>query len=527
MAPGALGSTFLNVFAGDGSLTDDERLRSALEALATRPRPCTLWVSRSASLVDSHELPPFSTLAFAPGAVLTLMGTLTVLGRLDAGVGPRFRLRGGDVLLRGPLEEIVADWWRVSGGPNPVELAVAVCWDRALQPDLSPCPVRLTGPYELIRTLRLAPPPALTGRVDITLRGQHTRRSDPATFVVPDRADAPSTLMSVEGGVVLDMEHVAFDAGRNAARPPAETCLSLEGRFHRSRIEACFFTFATWGIRVRTPDPDDGEVLQPLVTLPFGTGGTPQAPAFPIEETDTNRLAISRCLFVGGAAGTNIPIAGCAVDVGFAAPTMLSLRDCQFVGAYYQGITVLGGELDVTACQFANDTEVIVPPDRNSATTDILVRRGMDLAVHLPFEPVPKGRPYQGPRGSRSFVSERPVADTHLTVLHCVSTSPTFLVLHPSFDDPDALPGGATLTNVRHTARGPEPTSVYVGEHAGSRSLMLQGCWFSGSVAVAPNAIRDVVVDLGCRFEAGARIIDAEPGVGTPQEVITLREPLR
>ncbi len=521
-----LGSTFINVFGGRDSRSDDAVLREALDELITSPRPCTLWISRIAALTAVHSLPASSTLAFAPRAFLVVTGggSLTVLGRLDAGLEARFFVQRGSVHLHGPLDEIVADWWLASGGRNPVEFALDACWDRARRPGLSPCPVRLTGPYALSRTLRVAPPSDLTGRINLAFRGQHTRPSDPPTFTVTNGDGGLSSLMSVEGGAVVALESVAFDATRS----PTTACLSLEGRFHRSRIESCKFAFAGWGIRVR---PNEQRWIETHGGVPDARQAVEesvQEDAIALSTSDANRLEVSRCLFVGAASGSNVPGAGCGIDVGLSAPTILSLRDSQFVGVFAQAIRMLGGELDVTACQFANEIAQVVPPDRVGATADILVLRWTGLALLPPFEFVPKDWPVWRPLGpgGGDLSKDLALANTHLTVTHCVSTSPTFLVLYPAFDLPNTLPAGATLTNVRHDARGSPPTSVYVARGAGSRSLMLQGCWFGGAVSVAPNPLSDVVVDLGSRFD-GPGVSDAEPGVGPPQQVITLRTPPR
>ncbi len=522
-----LGSTFLNVFGREDSRSDDVVLREALDDLIAHPRPCTLWISRLAVLAASHSFPALSTLAFAPRAriLLTGGGILTVLGRLDAGLEARFFVQRGSVLLHGSLDEIVADWWFPSGSRNPVEFALEACWDRARRSDLSPCPVRLTGPYALSRTLRVAPPSDLAGRFDLTFRGQHTRPSDPPTFTVTNGDGELVSLMSVEGGAVVALENVAFDATRS----PTTACLSLEGRFHRSRIESCTFAFAHCGIRVRPNEQKWIAAFSGAANARQAVAENVQADAIALVSTQANRVEVSRCLFVGETSKSNLPESGCGIDVGLAAPTVHSLRDSQFVGVFAQAIRMLGGELDVTACQFANETAQIVPPDRVAATADILVLRSTGLALLPPFEFVPKDWPVWRPLGpgSGQLSGGGTLANTHLTVTHCVSTSPTFLVLYPAFDLPETLPGGAMLTNVRHTARGSQQTSVYVARGAGSRSLMLQGCWFSGSVSVAPNPLSDVVVDLGSRFGDGAGVRDAEPGVGPSQEVITLQTPPR
>ena len=183
----------------------------------------------------------------------------------------------------------------------------------------------------------------------------------------------------------------------------------------------------------------------------------------------------------------------------------------------------------MTACQFANESTRVRFYDDPHATADVLVRRWGDETEYYAFDFVPKGWPIEPPKrkGVVNIYQGRPLSNTHVTITHCVSTSPIFLVMHRSFDYSDTISGGAVLTNVRHTDRRPKGVSVRLGAGAPSRGLVLQGCWFGGSVYVDPSALRDVVVDLGTMFDGSAGISNSFGGDWreVPLEIIQLYPP--
>jgi hypothetical protein len=528
----SLGESFINVFDPTGGRSDDELLGTALSAIGAEPRPCTFWISRVATVGGTVTFPPSVTLSFAPGARLVVLKRLTLQGFLDAGLEARFEVRGdGIVELLGPLEEIVADWWVPSQGLSPVEHALRALWSRYAHAGegVLPAPIRLDGPYELSRTLRVLPPAELTGRVDVVLRGQHGRSLDPPTFVmVPvPTATMPWSMLSIEAGVVLTMENVAFDADPGPANAHARSCVSLEGTFHGSRIEACSFRFGIAGVLVSPRVQQQREAAA-------AAGGTSESvarnlleDAIELSTTSTNRLEVSRCLFTGVSLPAGAFDGARGIDIGLGAPTALTLRDSQFVGAFANGVAIIGGELDVTACQFANETARPFFHGSVAATADVLVRRWGDDDEAYDLRFAPKDWPILRPDSRKDVANvDRgiPLANTHATIIHCISTSPVFLVMFQAFSYSGTILGGAVLTNVRHSpSSAARWNSVVLGPGMPPRALILQGCRFGDSVLLDATGPADVVVDLGTR-------INARPAytLGTavgPAGVITLRSP--
>lgn len=502
-----LGNSFVNVFDRAGDM--DIALRSACAAASSARQPRVFWVSGPVTLAEHHTVPANVTLAFAPGAYLILRGSLTVLGPIDAGLEARFSVVGQGVLaLLGPLEEIVADWWLPSATATAVEQALAALWIRYRHERL-PAPIRLDGPYPLARPLRLRPPADLAGAFEVKLRGQWARSIDPKTFFAGGGSpEAPmSTLLSVEDGVVLDADHVAFDAGPDADGRQALACVSLEGSFDRSRMDSCGFRFGGSGIRA---SPAVQRVLDEVGDLASARGRQALLDeAIARSLMGANRLAVGHCLFDGASPQAR------GLDIGFGAPTALDLRDSQFVGFYGNALTMLGGSANIIACQFANQTrQVPFDPHKNAdrsrvqdfldtpeTIADLHLRRWGDPSYDMVF------RPYDAPIDQLVVVDQpphvhrgQPLAGTHLTVTHCTSTSQVFLVMHPAFPYDDTYPGSATLLGVRHEPPGDDPSSVHVRRGAKPRSVMLQGCRLGGSVYVDSGSLNDVVVDLGTVF---------------------------
>ncbi len=492
----SLGTSFLNVFdtpASDDD-PDDRKLREAVGPLNDTSAPRVIWIARVVRLRQYFDIPRSVTLSFAPGARLVIENSFVIRGFLDAGLETRFELVGdGVVELLGPLDEIVADWWLPSNGRNSVEHALHALWTRYAYADarpdegILPAPIRLDGPYALTRTLRLLPPAEIIGRVDVVFRGQHGRSLDPPTFVPGALTGDLAALVSVERGVVLLMEHVAFDLGASGKERAhrVATCLSLEGQFHGSRIEACSFAFDDMAIQANPIGQAARELLAGTAQA-LGLGvvaGLLLAGAEAIQRAQGRaaRLALSRCVF----SGTRDTARAIQVDLG--APTSLTVRDCQFTGTYAHAISMLGGELDVTACSFSNDAPPAPTPFERA---DILTRAldsGLDVDRNIPL------------------------ANTHLTVTHCVSTSPTFLVLDQAFPYAETILGGAVLTNVRHTPATTNGVSLRLGFGAPPRALMLQGCRFGGTVVCDPSSVNYAVVDLGTRFVGAAGFRNCTP----------------
>jgi hypothetical protein len=218
----------------------------------------------------------------------------------------------------------------------------------------------------------------------------------------------------------------------------------------------------------------------------------------------SNRLEVSRCNFTGAAERSR------GIDVGLSAPTSLTVRDCQFGGIYVNAISMLGGQLDITACQLANNRLEVLAADG----ADVFVHRWGDgerwddgerpFDTTVPQQPAPTlGVDFYRPTPANVYRG-RALSNTQVTITHCVSTSPTFLTLDQAFPYADTIPGGAMLTNVRHTPAVRNGVSVYLGPGATPRSLMLQGCRFGGSVECHSAMANDAVVDLGTRFVGAA-----------------------
>lgn len=526
--PNALGN-FFNVFDEPSSADGpDTLLANLLEVRRLDPKPCVIWVSRPVTLVGTHTIPLAVTLAFAPGAVLTITGRLIVRGELDAGLEPRFALLGsGSLELLGLLDEIVADWWRRTRGLSPVEHALNALWTRYAHADedVLPAPIRLDGPYELTRTVRILPPsdlPDATGRIEVHFQGQWRREADPPTFVAAPSVgpDPLSALVVVEEAVVLTVDHVAFDAGAPLDRSWSLACLSLEGTFHGTRVEACSFRFSGAGIRV-IPRLQQWQQVQ-IVAPDTDVMQRVLDDAIAWSTRDPNRLDLSRCVFTGTS------MDACAVDVGFSAPTSLGVRDSQFVGTFASGVSILGGDVTVTGCQFASDTPKVNFYDQPNATADVLVRRWGDTTEYYRFAFALKRAPSPKSvvKGTVDVRRDQALLNTHVTITHCVSTSPVFLVMHQTFTYWDTVLGGAMLTNVHHHPAGPEVTSIHLGAAMPSRGLMLQGCRLAGSVYVEPSTRDDVVVDLGTTFASDASVRYATSRFDIA-EAITLRTPRR
>lgn len=490
---------FQNPLDGSPVGNDMIAIRLALRALglsyqrdSSLPAPGVLWISRSATLVESVEIPANVTLAFAPGARLTLDPglLLTIGGPLDAGMEPRFVLgEGARVLLTGPLDEIHAVWWeerdplqRLTDGASVVH-ALEALWSRYAS-DLDPAPIVVGGPYLLRETLRIAPPAGLPGAFDVVLRGRCYGLSAPITFALADEESlrVPVALVLVEGRVVLTLEHVGLSTRRSARLQPTAAALRLAGDHDGSRIEACYFDVArSTGLAFVASSSGPGNALVDfLAGLQRLTGPAP-------------RVTVSRCVFscdLGVGAG---PVAGpfdpnpqahaVGINVDLTAPTSLRVTDSQFMGAYKAAIYFVGTELTVTACTF--DNIIFVPAYDPLIGHDICLGPGwvLDSAV----------------RGTNA----------HLTVTHCISTSPSFLMARPVFTSSD--PGGAVLTNVIH--RPPESgpysgaASILWSERYGPRSLILQGCELGAHVSLGTSGHSGIVIDLGTQFDivAGTR----------------------
>jgi hypothetical protein len=516
-----LGEYFLNVFDQPAAGRDDTLLESALVGRTDGTLPCTLWVARVALLRLAHTIPSSVTLSFAPGAMLIVQDTLTIGGPLDAGLEPRFVLLGaGFVDLVGPLDEIVADWWHSSGGGSSVERALEALWGRYQHVGLLPAPIQLGGPYALERTLRIVPP-AGTGAVEVILWGQHARPSDPPTFTRADGSGPMISLVSVEDTVLLTMEHVAFDLGawpdtaKDAPSSGVGACLSVEGEdYGGTRIEACAFRFDAVAILVKpslhrwqSRVTDTGLTREGAERLALGD-------AIRLSVSRPARLSLSRCLFTGTSAEA------CAVFTDLGVPAALGIRDCQFEGRYANAVSVLGGDVDVVGCQFASS---LSPAGRGAA--DIIARswdEGINInAVGDKFNGVlPVKFERNEPRGENVYRGI-PLANAHLTITHCISTSVNFLILMPAFRYSDTIPGGAMLTSVRHCPSG-GGTALHVGPGAPQRSVVLQGCRFGSSVTVDYSTRGWVIVDLGTVFPLpGTGFLSGSGGIGP---AVTLSE---
>lgn len=478
---------------GDRAASDGDALvfAEAVREVSERSSPVILWVSRSATVdLPGLPIPAHVSLAFAPGAVLTLppSGRIEHLGRLDAGVERRFELAdGARVLLRGPLDEIHASWWGT--GPLAVTHALDALWDR-YENDREPAPIRLSGPYPLQRPVRVEPPVATVaavtrpGRdpvVDVVLRGGHYGARGPMTFTVDDveNVGGMPALLAVDGQVTLTLENVGFDTTRSSGRRGAGAALILAGDHDRSHIEGCTFRVGdakgidvtVLGLRWRDTYVDsarglaEGIGLGAFFLLLAAQAGAGRA---------ASRVSVSRCDFEGVPVDKRDVAIPIAVDA--TAPTMLEVSDCQFRGSYGCGILFMGADLMVTHCAFDNLASPAFSDPSRSAD------------IHL------------GLREPTTVTGAAPKA--HLTATHCVSTSPCFLVGRQGPTTTGS--GGALLTNVLH-----QPTVIianarncsirWIGPYD-SQSLVLQGCEFGAEVRQEEGSNNHVVVDIGTRF---------------------------
>lgn len=495
---------------GEPDVRDGVRLLEALGAIASSGRgtePTVLWISRSARLLlrATYEIPRHVTLAFAPGAVLTLGAgaTLDIQGRLDAGAERRFDLAGGRVIFGGPLDEIHAAWWW-DGGPGGAAVlrALDVLWERYGR-DLDPAPIMLVGPYPLEETLRVVPPDfpqrPLTAPLDVVMRGRHHGLGDPMTFRVSDAKSvgALDALLAVDGKVTFTLENVGLDLTRPAGLPEARSALLLTGEYDRSRVESCAFRLSNGtGVHVTALWDIWREIIVEGLTSGVGSAGflAPLGAAFTtllvgaaMQASVTrraSRLVIARCDFEGGGPDC----VGVRIDP--VAPTMMDVSDCHFRGEYDRGIAFVGSDLMVTHCAF--DNEATLQESEPLRAVDIFLgsREALPAAV-----------------------VNLPGANAQLTATHCVSTSPTFLVGQRVFTSGDH--GGAVLTNVLHQPRSSKATDAvnsvrWMAPYA-SRSLMLQGCELGAPVRVQGATPPGVVVELGTRFAREPHYISDSP----------------
>ena len=497
--------SFLNVFEGvlATASAESDALHAAIAALDTSPR--TIWIARTVTLAGIFDVPRSAILSFAPGARLILDdgARFTLWGFLDAGLETCFELRdGASLALLGPLEEIVADWWAMTGGVSPVARALDALWTRYQHAGegVLPAPIRLDGPYGLNETLRVVPPDGF-GRIEVILRGSHGRPSDPPTFVRGPLALDLLSLVSIEKGVVLTMEHVAFDLdpttreGRDSPASGVGACLSLEEEFSGSRVEACAFRFDGDAIQV-APRVQYWQEQITRVGLSAGLAGAlALGDAVRLSVFKPARLAVSRCVFTG----TSPHARGIVTELGI--PTSLAVRDSQFVGRYANAISVLGGDVDLVGCQFAN---TLSTSESRTLPADVITRSwdaGVDInEVGKNINGVLPERLVRNIPSGFNIYQGRPLANTHLTITHCVSTSAIFLILNPAFSSADTIAGGAVLTAVRHFPAVDGGPSVMVGRLAEPRSVMMQGCRFGRSVTFDPSTLVGVVVDLGTVF---------------------------
>jgi len=507
-----LGVAFLNVFGEPGG-SDDDLLRQALVGRTDTSPPCTFWISRVARLAVSRVIPSSVTLAFAPSAFLIIENHVLVRGPLDAGLAPRFALVGGGrVDLLGALEEIVADWWLETDGVGPVERALAALWSRYREPGILPAPIRLSGPYVLERTLRIIAPTDI-GPVEVMLRGEHGCPADPPTFTIAPGGAEMLSMVSVEELTTLKLESVAFDDGSvaHAQNDPVSrgvACLSVESEdYDGTSIEACSFRFDGVAVLVK---PSIHRWRSRVVAggmTPAGADLLALGDAIRLSVRQPARLLIDRCVFTG------IGPATCGFFADLGTPPTLSLRNCVFTGLYANAVSLLGGELDVVACQFGS----ALRPVGENESGDI-VTRSWDEGVNANS----KGERVNGgwlerfisnqPRGFNVY-RQQPLKNTHVTITHSLSTSVVFMRLNPAFLYPDTVPGGALLTGVRH-APPDGGLALHIGPRAPRRSVVLQGCRFSSGVTFDYSLTGDIVVDLGTVFPRGAGFVYLGRGIG-------------
>lgn len=197
---------------------DGLRLLSALSvitALHPAPAPTILWISRPARLLlrATYIVPGHVTLAFAPGAILTLGAgaTLDIQGPIDIGSSGRFSLVGGRVILSGSLDAIHASWWvDESSGGAPLVHALAALWER-YERSLDPAPILVTGPYLLEETVHIVPSESLsrsyTTPFDVVIRGRCRGSTAPLTFRASDSkaVGAMDALVAVDAALSTSM----------------------------------------------------------------------------------------------------------------------------------------------------------------------------------------------------------------------------------------------------------------------------------------------------------------------------------
>lgn len=473
------------------------------------PPSGVLWISRDTTLPVDLAIPAGVTLAFAPGARITLDPgvALTIEGPLDAGLEPRFVLgERSRVSLYGPLDEIDAAWWEVpdpGGAPldgGSVGHALNALWDRYTF-GLDPAPILVGGPYLLRDTLRIAPPTGAAGRFDVVVRGRAHASGDVVTFAFADveTTGGPQPLLLVDGRVVLTMEQLSFSTRRAAHLAPVNAALLLAGDHDGSRIEACYFeVIGTTGVLVGSPPAASGDLLAGAVDVLRRFTARP-------------RLTVRRCVFrcdlgvgAGAVAGyfdPNPTAFAAAIRVDLPSATSLRVSDCQFEGSYRAAICFAGVELAVTACTF--DNTAVAPVYDPLAAVDLCV--GPPWYAELRLDGT----------------------NPHVTITHCLSTSPVFLFARPLFTLGD--PGGAILTNVVHR---PLPSDPYASGRTidwspryEARSLVLQGCEFGAHVNLGGSTHVGAVVDLGTRFHlvAGRR---APFGDAPADRVVALSVPV-
>ncbi len=482
-----------------------------VRAQGTLPR--TLYLSRSVGLSSYAEIPRAWTLLMAPGVVVTVsgFGGLVVRGPVDLGCEPRFRCPPTvqtetlhAVRLAGPLDAIEADWWLPRGegaGVVPdgssVQQALEALWWRYLQ-GLAPAPIALRGPYAVREPIVVEPPG--DGYHQVRMIGQ-PRLGAPLATLRGGAASRPlETLMQVRRDTVLLLDNVGFDGSPGSGASPtpgARVCLDFNGHTEGSRLVQCAFQVSAGGVGLRVARASS-ELLDELHRL---LAGIP----LPGVATVYGALYLMAVYTTLGSPrdGARLDLDGCdfrcegtqpmrfAVEVGAGDPLRLRASDSQFTGPATAMLAMLGGDLGVTACAFANThVPAVGAPEHEGADIVFTALRDADAAVFGVL-----------------------VAPTCLSVVHCISSSPSFLHGQIASSTFPRLEGGASISGLRHrpavTRTGSSARSIRWRAGFGSRSLSLTACTLGGDVVLDANAPDTSVINLGVTFAqlpAGARV---------------------
>lgn len=460
--PEPFGDRFINLmdvgFAAGGNDLG-ARVRLALDG-APPGGPLTVYLSAQLELSASLELDERCLWFMGPGASVTLRrgARFDVLGAVDLGFEPRFRIEGSArVRLLGPLEVIRPEWW-IGSVDEQLQLAVELAAERARQ-RREAVPVRLTGPYVLRYALDLTRA-AAGSPIAFEFQGRHPV-GDPvleSTLIRGPEMSSTEPLVFAQDVGPVRFEHVAFDTTASDEREldslaPAPAVDAWRGTEALDFVRCSFF--GVKGLAVATSAPGD-----------------------------PRRITVRECWFqVGTALKSGHFGVRCTGD------SRLRLDGCTFVGRAHAMVEVISGMLDVIGCQF----------DNQASSTE----GGADIRVTDPapaFRIIKNGGPFKITEGDASRLAgpEVTVGWVQINVIHARTRSRRHLVSSPVMRPTTVALTGVVQELPADDTVMADPPSAIEWRAPLTSAMLLQGCYFTGAIDVPRPGY---VLAVGARLE--------------------------